>query len=235
MNLSDISDSLDEIAQRTLSATDASRVTIRLESVDFDVAAEALTPGIPSVKGSRPNRAAILVVDRVLRGETVIANEVEQHLAPDDPRARYQITAEIVTPILRGAKCVGVLSVHDSTRMRDWDPRQVRATRRRRGPWRISSTTVGRMIMLSTFSVAARCRHTGMLGAAASTAFPAVGALCPHVAAGAGAVCTQAWLNVNLGIDGVALLRQGESAQRVLTRILAEDPDPDTTGRDRGP
>src|SRR4051794_38880363 len=78
-----------------------------------------------------------------------------------------------------------------------------------------------------TFSIAARCERTGMLGAAVSTAFPAVGALALWAAPGAGVVCTQAGLNVNLGIDGVALLREGLAADVALARLLAADPEPE--------
>ena len=60
------------------------------------------------------------------------------------------------------------------------------------------------MLELTTFYIAARCARTGMLGAAVSTAVPGVGALCPFVGAGVGAVCTQSWVNPYLGIDGVA-------------------------------
>jgi uncharacterized Ntn-hydrolase superfamily protein len=81
------------------------------------------------------------------------------------------------------------------------------------------------MMVLSTFSVAGRCQRTGMLGAAAATAMPAVGALCPWVSAGNGVVCTQAGLNVYLGIDGLALLREGYSAGDALTSLLRADPD----------
>lgn len=66
-----------------------------------------------------------------------------------------------------------------------------------------------------------------MLGAAVATAFPASGAFCPHVKAGIGAVCTQAGLNVNLGIDALRLLEQGLGAADALDRVLKEDPNPD--------
>jgi uncharacterized Ntn-hydrolase superfamily protein len=78
-----------------------------------------------------------------------------------------------------------------------------------------------------TFSIAARCDRTGMLGAAVSTAFPAVGALAPWAAPRAGVVCTQAGLNVYLGIDGVALLRDGLSAETALAQVLGADPEPE--------
>lgn len=82
------------------------------------------------------------------------------------------------------------------------------------------------MVYLGTFSIAARCAETGMLGAAVATAFPASGAFCPHVKAGVGVVCTQAGLNVNLGIDGLRMLEQGLGAAATLERLLEDDPDP---------
>ena len=59
------------------------------------------------------------------------------------------------------------------------------------------------MIQLTTFSIAARCPRTGMLGVGVSTAVPAVGGLCSFVAPRIGAVATQSWVNPYLGIDGL--------------------------------
>lgn len=75
-----------------------------------------------------------------------------------------------------------------------------------------------------TFSVAARCARTGQLGVAVSTAVPAVGAICPFVAPGVGAIATQSWVNPYLGIDGLTLLAQGLSAPEALARLIADDP-----------
>jgi uncharacterized Ntn-hydrolase superfamily protein len=80
------------------------------------------------------------------------------------------------------------------------------------------------MLELTTFSIAARCARTGMLGAAVSTAVPGVGALCPFVGAGVGAVCTQSWVNPYLGIDGVRLMGEGKTAQQALDQLIAADP-----------
>lgn len=79
------------------------------------------------------------------------------------------------------------------------------------------------MIQLNTFSIAARCSRTGMLGVAVSTAVPGVGSLCPFVAPGAGAVATQSWVNPYLGIDALPMLAQGHSAQATLDTLLAAD------------
>ena len=75
-----------------------------------------------------------------------------------------------------------------------------------------------------TFSIVARCPRSGQFGVAAATAMPAVGKLLSHAAAGAGAVATQALVNPYLGLDGLALLRQGLSAKEVLERLKDTDP-----------
>lgn len=75
-----------------------------------------------------------------------------------------------------------------------------------------------------TFSIVARCPDTGMLGVAIATAVPAVGSVCPFVAAGVGAVVTQSWTNPYLGLDGLDLLEAGLSAEQTLVELVAGDP-----------
>ncbi len=78
-----------------------------------------------------------------------------------------------------------------------------------------------------TFSIAARCPDTGMLGVAIATAVPAVGSVCPFVASGVGAVVTQSWTNPYLGLDGLDLLEAGLAAEQTLAELIAAD-----SGRD---
>jgi uncharacterized Ntn-hydrolase superfamily protein len=80
------------------------------------------------------------------------------------------------------------------------------------------------MLELNTFSIAARCARTNMLGVAVSTAVPGVGALCPFVRPGVGAVSTQSWVNPYLGIDGVRLMGEGKTAPQALDQLIAGDP-----------
>jgi uncharacterized Ntn-hydrolase superfamily protein len=75
-----------------------------------------------------------------------------------------------------------------------------------------------------TFSISARCKRTGMLGVAVSTAVPAVGGICPFIKSGVGAISTQSWVNPYLGIDGLELLESGLDAQQALDKLLADDP-----------
>jgi uncharacterized Ntn-hydrolase superfamily protein len=74
-----------------------------------------------------------------------------------------------------------------------------------------------------TFSIVAHCPRTGQLGVAVSTAVPAVGALCPYVRAGVGAVSTQSWVNPYLAIDTLDLMQDGKSAPEALDLVLSRD------------
>lgn len=75
----------------------------------------------------------------------------------------------------------------------------------------------------NTFSIAARCGRTSMLGVAVSIAVPAVGALCPHVRPSAGAVSTQAWVNPYLGFQAIEKLTAGATAKQAMHDVLAGD------------
>ncbi len=75
-----------------------------------------------------------------------------------------------------------------------------------------------------TFSIAARCPRTGMLGVATSSKALAAGGLVPWVKVGVGAIASQSFANPYLGIDGLALLAQGLTAERALDRLVEDDP-----------
>ena len=74
-----------------------------------------------------------------------------------------------------------------------------------------------------TWSIIARDSATGQFGIAVATRFFAVGARVPHIAAGIGAVATQAMVNPYYGIDGVTLLREGKSPDDIIAALLASD------------
>ena len=61
-----------------------------------------------------------------------------------------------------------------------------------------------------TFSIAARCARTGMLGVAVASSSPAVAARCAFTRAGVGAVLTQNVTDPRLGPAVLAMLRGGE-------------------------
>jgi uncharacterized Ntn-hydrolase superfamily protein len=74
-----------------------------------------------------------------------------------------------------------------------------------------------------TWSVVARDPRTGQLGIAVATRFFAVGALVPFIAAGAGAIATQALVNPYYGIDGLPMLRAGRCPDEVLKLLTERD------------
>jgi uncharacterized Ntn-hydrolase superfamily protein len=77
---------------------------------------------------------------------------------------------------------------------------------------------------LNTFSIVARCPRTRMLGVAVSTAVPAVGAVCPYIEPGVGAVSTQSWVNPYLAIEALRLMREGVPGPDALDQVIAADP-----------
>jgi uncharacterized Ntn-hydrolase superfamily protein len=74
-----------------------------------------------------------------------------------------------------------------------------------------------------TWSIIARDSASGQIGIAVATKFFAVGARVPHIAAGIGAVATQALVNCYYGIDGVAMLREGKSPEAIIAALIAAD------------
>lgn len=71
-----------------------------------------------------------------------------------------------------------------------------------------------------TFSISARCPHTGMMGIAISSSSPAVAARCAHARAGAGVVATQNITDPALGPKGLDLMARGLDAQQALAALL---------------
>ncbi|MDB5379273.1 MAG: hypothetical protein JWR00_3719 [Rubritepida sp.] len=79
-----------------------------------------------------------------------------------------------------------------------------------------------------TWSLLARDSRSGELGVAIATRFFAVGALCPRVEGGVGALSSQALVNAMLGIRGMERLRAGEAPQAILDALIAGDAGRDT-------
>src|ERR1700741_4662613 len=72
-----------------------------------------------------------------------------------------------------------------------------------------------------TWSIIAKDKATGQFGIAVATRFFAVGARVPHIAAGIGAIATQALVNPYYGIDGLKLLREGRKPRDIIDTLLA--------------
>ncbi len=77
-----------------------------------------------------------------------------------------------------------------------------------------------------TFSIIAMDRATGEIGGAVQSRVFSVGNGVLWAEAGVGIAATQAVVDVSYGPQALALLRQGVSAEQVVRRVWANDPDP---------
>jgi len=74
-----------------------------------------------------------------------------------------------------------------------------------------------------TWSIVAKDSETGQFGVAVATRFFAVGARVPFIAAGFGAIATQALVNPYYGIDGIKLLRERKAPRDIVAILTAAD------------
>lgn len=72
-----------------------------------------------------------------------------------------------------------------------------------------------------TFSIVARCRHSGMFGVAVTSSSPAVAARCAFAEAGVGAVATQNVTDPSLGPRALGLLRAEADALETIETLLS--------------
>ena len=77
--------------------------------------------------------------------------------------------------------------------------------------------------LVATYSIAACDLEARQWGVAVQSKFLAVGSLCPFAEPEVGAVATQSYVNPRYGPDGLALLRQGLSAEETVERLTAAD------------
>ncbi len=74
-----------------------------------------------------------------------------------------------------------------------------------------------------TFSIVAMDKKSGDFGVASTTAAPCVGAFLPFAQEGVGAIATQAWVNVNIGFQGLELMRHGLPVKTAIEALLSVD------------
>ncbi|HEY8192649.1 MAG TPA: DUF1028 domain-containing protein [Gaiellaceae bacterium] len=79
--------------------------------------------------------------------------------------------------------------------------------------------------LVATYSIAACDLDAGQWGVATQSKFLGVGSIVPWAEPGAGAVATQSYANPRYGPDGLALLREGVSADEVVERLTSADDD----------
>src|SRR6266480_4932591 len=77
--------------------------------------------------------------------------------------------------------------------------------------------------VVATYSIAACDRDAGQWGVATQSKFLSVGSVVPWAEPGVGAIATQAYANPRYGPDGLALLRDGLSAEEVVERLTETD------------
>ena len=77
--------------------------------------------------------------------------------------------------------------------------------------------------IVSTYSIVAVDLEASQWGVAVQSKFLAVGSVVPWAEPHVGAVATQAYANPRYGPDGLALLREGLSAQEVVDRLTQAD------------
>src|SRR5919201_1875497 len=76
---------------------------------------------------------------------------------------------------------------------------------------------------VATYSIVACDLHAGQWGVAVQSKFLAVGAVVPSAEPHVGAIATQSYANPRYGPDGLALLREGRSAEETIERLTAAD------------
>jgi uncharacterized Ntn-hydrolase superfamily protein len=76
---------------------------------------------------------------------------------------------------------------------------------------------------VATYSIAACDLEAGQWGVATQSKFLGVGSVVPWAEPQVGAIATQAWANPRYGPDGLALLRDGLSAEEAVERLTAAD------------
>lgn len=78
---------------------------------------------------------------------------------------------------------------------------------------------------VATYSICACDLEAGRWGVATQSKFLAVGSVVPWAEPHVGAIATQSYANPRYGPDGLELLRDGMSAEAVVERLTAADPD----------
>ena len=77
--------------------------------------------------------------------------------------------------------------------------------------------------VVATYSIVACDLDAGQWGVAVQSKFLAVGSVVPWAEPHVGAIATQAYANPRYGPEGLALLRDGQSAEEVVARLTAAD------------
>jgi GAF domain-containing protein len=125
--------SYQDIVEELLRETGASRTTLRLDSPDafFPVVAEALAPGIGSIAGDTSIDLAASPTFEFLASEQALL--IQSDLLAADPAPppelieHYGARAQMLAPIVRDGRLVGIVSVHYAPGPREWTDEDIAA------------------------------------------------------------------------------------------------------------
>jgi len=131
----DVVGSVDDILEALLTATGASRVTLRQDlpgDYAFPVTHEALAGGVASLRGERTvDLRTQPVVLELQKGRQVV--QADCRAAYDDPAFHQMLdaygglAAQIVTPVFDGDRLSAVVSLHQLGQQRTWTTKEVAA------------------------------------------------------------------------------------------------------------
>src|SRR5918911_2035564 len=88
---------------------------------------------------------------------------------------------------------------------------------------RLALRPAWREMPVATYSIAACDLDASQWGVATQSKFLAVGSVVPWAEPHVGAIATQAYANPRYGPEGLALLRDGLSAEEVVERLTSAD------------
>jgi GAF domain-containing protein len=128
---------IDAILKELLSATGASRVTLRQDVPGdiFPVTHEALADGAPSILGvPTPDMSRQPVVLEIQEGRQVVQDDCPHASAEPHFREMLELygglRAQIVTPVVSDGRVTAIVSVHQLGRTRRWSEVEVEIARR---------------------------------------------------------------------------------------------------------
>ena len=122
------------IVDALLAATAASRITLRLDTPgdNFPVVAEALAPGVASIREGRLDQRNAPTAHRLMETlDVLVQNDTLLADPPPPPELIqfYGTLAQMLGPIVADGTVIGWLSVHENRGPRDWQPDEVEALR----------------------------------------------------------------------------------------------------------
>ena len=122
------------IVDNLLAAAGASRITLRLDTPgdNFPVVAEALAPGVESIRAGRLDQRNAPTARRLMETLDVLVQSDTLQADPPPPPELIQFygtLAQMLGPIVADGAVIGWLSVHENRGPRDWQAHEVEALR----------------------------------------------------------------------------------------------------------